>query len=452
MAVTTESREHRLEFFDQTAFELMRATGRGQLMQAVWVYEYPVDYEGLRRFHRNIADSLGGRRIERSPLPFGRPRWVQPAHAPSEIQINEMPRPRDELMAWADELATLPIDPEHGPTWYLVVQPLTDGATAISMVASHVIGDGTGAGLAIFEAVTGNVRDGGYDRPGSRTRRQALASDARQAWRDMPETRRALATGAKLVWSKRRELAQLRKKRTDDPSKDQIVHVPSVAAFVDIAEWDARAESLGGNGYSLLVGVTAKLAERLGRRRKSDGAVTLVIAINLRESLEDDRALAMAFANATVDPDKVTVDLTEARAVVRESRQMAKDQTDPAMELFPLMPWLPKAAVKGVAELLFSYSEDLPVSCSNLGDLPPQIAQVDGTTAEKVVLRALDQNVTWREIERSHGQLVVVSARVNGKVVISVEAYEIGADNTKQRLRDLVDRTLTEFGLNAVIE
>jgi hypothetical protein len=450
--VSTESQEHRLEFFDQTAFELMRATGRGQLMQCVWVYEHAVDFEGLRRFHRNIADSLGGRRIERSPLPFGRPRWVQPVQAPSEIQINETPRPRDELMDWADELATLPIDPEHGPTWYLVVQPLTDGSTAISMVASHVIGDGTAAGLAIFEAVTGNVRDGGYDRPDSRPRRQALAADARQVLRDLPQTRRALATGAKLVWSKRRDFARSRKARLRGESLDEIVHVPSVAAFVDIDEWDARAESLGGNSYSLLVGVTAKLAERLGRRRKSDGAVTLVIAINLRESLEDDRALAMAFANATVDPEKVTVDLTESRAVVRESRQLAKDQTDPAMELFPLMPWLPKAAVKGVAELLFSYSEDLPVSCSNLGDLPPQIAQVDGTTAEEVVLRALDQNVTRREIERSHGQLVVVSARLNGKVVISVEAYEIGAENTKQRLRELAEATLTEFGLTSVIE
>ncbi|QEN14580.1 hypothetical protein ACRDU6_19600 [Mycolicibacterium sp. ELW1] len=450
--MTAEARDHRLEFFDQTAFELMRATGRGQLMQAVWVYEHPVDVEGLRRFHRNIADSLGGRRIERSPLPFGRPRWVQPREAPSEIQFNETPRPRDELMDWADELATLPIDPERGPTWYLVVQPLTDGATAISIVASHVIGDGTAAGLAIFEAVTGNVRDGGYDRPGSRPRRQALAADARQALRDLPETRRALAIGAKLLWSKRRDVIRSRRKRVDQSGLDEIVHVPSVAAFVDLAEWDARAESLGGNGYSLLVGVTAKVAERLGRRRKSDGAVTLVIAINLRESLEDDRALAMAFANATVDPEKVTVDLTESRAVVRESRQMAKEQTDPAMQLFPLMPWLPQVAVKGVAELLFSYSEDLPVSCSNLGDLPPQIAQVDGTTAEKVVLRALDQNVTRREIERSHGQLVVVSARINGKVVISIEAYEIGAENTKQRLRGLVDQTLTEFGLNAVIE
>ena len=450
--MSTESQEHRLEFFDQTAFELMRATGRGQLMQCVWVYEHPVDYEGLRRFHRNIADSLGGRRIERSPLPFGRPRWVQPSHAPSEIQINETPRPRDELMQWADELGTLPIDPEYGPTWYLVVQPLTDGSTAISMVASHVIGDGTAAGLAIFEAVTGNVRDGGYDRPGIRTRRQALAADARQVIRDLPATRKAVVQGAKLVYAKRKELAQSRKARASGTPADEFVTVPSVAVVIDAAEWDARAESLGGNGYSLLVGITAKLAERLGRRRKSDGAVTLVIAINLRESLEDDRALAMAFANATVDPDKVTVDLTESRAVVRESRQTAKDQTDPAMELFPLMPWLPKAAVKGVAELLFSYSEDLPVSCSNLGDLPPQIAQVDGTTAEVVILRALDQNVTLQEMRRSHGQLVVVSARINGKVVISVEAYEIGAENSKERLRGLAEQTLTEFGLNAVIE
>ncbi|MCX2930203.1 hypothetical protein ORI20_07950 [Mycobacterium sp. CVI_P3] len=450
--MTTDAQGHRLEYFDQTAFEMMRATGRGQLMQCVWVYEHPVDFEGLRRFHRNFAESHGGRHIERSPLPFGRPRWVKPGRAPSEIQINETPRPRTELMDWADELAGLPIDPEHGPTWYLVVQPLTDGSTAISMVGSHVIGDGTAAGLAIFEAVTDTVRDAGYDRPGARTRRQALADDARQVLRDLPETRRALVKGAKLLWGKRKELAESRKARAGSQPDEQFVTVPSVAVIIDIPEWDSRAESLGGNSYSLLVGVTAKLAERLGRRRRSDGAVTLVIAINLRESLEDDRALAMAFANATVDPDKVTVDLTESRAVVREARQSAKNQTDPTMELFPLMPWLPKAAVKGVAELLFSYSEDLPVSCSNLGDLPPQIAQVDGTTAEVVILRALDQNVTLREMERSHGQLVVVSARVNGKVVISVEAYEIGAENSKQRLRELAEATLTDFGLTAVIE
>lgn len=89
--------------------------------------------------------------------------------------------------------------------------------------------------------------------------------------------------------------------------------MPSVAVFVDAEQWDARAKALQGNSYSLVAGFAAKLAEKVGRRRASDGAVTLVIAINLRESLDDDRALAMAFANATVDPSQVTTDLTEAR-------------------------------------------------------------------------------------------------------------------------------------------
>lgn len=448
------SAEHRLEFLDQTAFELMDATGRGQLMQIVWVYEHPVDFDAVRRFHRNFAESHGGRHIERSPLPFGRPRWVKPASAPSEIRFNDKPRPRDELIDWADKLANLPIDPEHGPTWYLVVQPLTDGSTAISMVGSHVIGDGIGAGLAIFEAVTGNVRDAGYDRPGTRPRLKALASDFRQVVDDLPETGRALLKGAKLVYAKRRELAQSRKARAAGHGGlgDQIVVIPSIAIFVDVAHWDDRARDLAGNSYSLFVGFTARLAERLGRQRAADGAVTLVIAINLRESLDDDRALAMAFANATIDPSKVTTDLTEARALVRTARETAKNQPDPTLELLPLMPWLPKSAVKGVAELLFAYSEDLPVSCSNLGDLPPQMGQVDGTDAEFVFIRALDQNVTLRELERSHGQLVVVSGRINGKVVISVEAYQIGAENSKQRLRELAAETLAEFGLTGIVD
>ncbi|MEI8082506.1 MAG: hypothetical protein WCI74_11745, partial [Actinomycetes bacterium] len=121
------------------------------------------------------------------------------------------------------------------------------------------------------------------------------------------------------------------------------------------------------------------------------------------------------------------------------------------MELLPLVPWLPLNAVKGVADLMFSYSEDLPVSCSNLGDLPSELACADGTPAEYVLTRALDTSVTEGELQRSHGQLVIVSARINGKISISVEAYRLGAENTAERLRDLVKQTLEEFGLTGLI-
>ena len=448
--MTQTPNDHRLAFLDQAALELMRATGRNQLMQCIWVYEHPLDDVGLKRFHHNLYASLGSRLIERSPLPFGRPRWVRPAGSPSPIHYAERSRSRDELLEWADDLARLPIDPERGPGWHVAVQPFDDGSTAVSIIASHVIGDGTGALMAVFEAITGNIRNPGYDPPGSRTRAAAIRADLRQALRDLPLTARTAVKAVKLAREKRQDFANARAAQAAT-SDGHHVAVPSAAVYVDTAEWDAKAESLGGNSYSLLAGFTAKLGEHLGRRRASDGAVTLVIAINLRDSLEDDRALAMAFANATVDPTDVTKDLTEARDGVRQAREKAKNEPDPTMELMPLIPWLPPQAIKGVADLLFAYSEDLPVSCSNLGDLPPDLAQVDGTAAEYVLIRALDTDVTMGELERSHGQLVVVSGRINGKISISVEAYELGAENSKERLRSVVTQTLGEFGLSGVI-
>ena len=87
-----------------------------------------------------------------------------------------------------------------------------------------------------------------------------------------------------------------------------------------------------------------------------------------------------------------------------------------------------------------------------LGDLPPDLARVDGTPAENMFIRALDTSVTLGDLERSRGQLVVVSGRINGKVSISVEAYQLGAENSKERVRAVVAETLAEFGLNAVVD
>jgi hypothetical protein len=446
-----DSDEHRLAFLDHTALELLRATGRNQLIQIVWVYEHPLDRDGLDQFHHHFYESLASRLIERSPLPFGRPRWVRPSGPLTPIQVSDRVRPRAELLDWADELGTLPIDPERGPACYLAVQPLDDGATAVSIVASHVIGDGVGGLMAVHEGISGNIRDPGYDLPHSRSKSKAIAADLRRAIADLPLTLRTAVKAAKMARAKRADFARARAAQTT-ATDNRHVMVPSVALYIDTADWDARAESLGGNSYSLLAGFSAKLAEHLDRRRATDGAVTLSIAINLRESLDDDRALAMAFANATVDPTKVTADLTEARAAVREARQKAKQEPDPVMEILPLIPWLPQGAVKGVADLLFAYSEDLPVSCSNLGDLPPDLARADGTPAEYVFIRAVDTNVTVGELQRSHGQLVVVSGRINGKISISVEAYQLGAENSKQALRELAARTLKEFDLSGVID
>lgn len=441
--------DNRLNYFDQIALELLRVTARRQLMQAVWVYEHPVDLEGLKAFQRRFGSGLMGRLVERSTLPFARPRWVSVPAPEGEPRIAERARPRDELMDWVEEQSKRPIDPVNGPGWDLGVLPMTDGSTAVSIVFSHCLVDGGGLILTVHNAVSGSPADFGYPRPKSKSRAAALAADLFDTVREIPPGLRALTELAKTMAGRRHDSATgpATPALPDDPALDRVVDIPSAIAIVDTVEWDARAAQLGGNSYALVAGVTAKLAEHLGRRRP-DGLVTLVIAGNGRSSADDDRALAMTFANATLDAGGVTEDLSAARDLIRAAREQVKDQPDPTSKLYPLVAWSPQRTATAVAGLMFSYADSLPSSCSNLGDVPGHLANLDGTPAEHVIARSVDQNVTLRDLRRSHGTLVVVSGRINGRLWIAVEAYELGAENSRERLQGIVKRTLAEFGVD----
>ena len=422
-------------------------------MQAVWVYEHAVDIDGLRRFHRNFGYGLFGRLIERSPLPFGRHRWVSSLGPPSDIDIAECPRPRAELSDWVDERAQLPVDPELGPGWHLGVLPMTDGSSAVSLVLSHCLSDGIGALLAIVDAIKGNRRDLGYPPPRSRTRRSAVVSDLRQTARDAPEVARTIVTAAKLAFRRRHEIARSGASRpTTGVGKagDCNVVAPAIAIYIDLDDWDACADSRGGTSYSLVAGLAAKLGERLGRRRAADGAVTVHIPVSDRMP-DDTRANAASLATVTVDPTRVTTDLTGARAEIKQALKTLREAPDETLQLLPLTPFIPKRAVKRGSDVVFGF-DDLPVSCSNLGEVDSVMARVDGTDAEYVILRGVDRHVTRQYLERRGGLLTVLAGRIGGKISITVVAYQPGGQNTKPRLRELAAQTLAEFDLTGVID
>jgi mycoketide-CoA synthase len=111
--VSDQQVDNRLAHQDQAAFLALRAV-HGALLQVTWIYDRAVNVDGLRRFHRNLGCGLLGRRIERSPLPFARDRWVL-SPASEEIDFAATSRRRADVSAWADERARLPIDPEWGP-------------------------------------------------------------------------------------------------------------------------------------------------------------------------------------------------------------------------------------------------------------------------------------------------------------------------------------------------
>jgi hypothetical protein len=448
----TPQPDNRLSFTDQLLFLGQRATGQELVMQAVWVYEHPVDVDGLRRFHQNFGYGLFGRRIERSPLPFGRHRWVSSFGPPSDVDIAACAHPRAELSDWVDERAQLPIDPEWGPGWHLGVLPMTDGSTAVSLVMSHCLSDGLGALQTIVDAVKGHRRDFGYPPPRSRTRLRAVVADLRETVQGAPEVGRTLVVAAKQAFLRRREIFRSGASRhtTAVEGGDRNVVAPAITIYIDLENWDARANSLGGNSYSMVAGFAAKLGERMGRRRAGDGAVTLHIPISDRIP-DDTRANAASLATVIIDPTQVTTDLSGARAVIKQALRTMREAPDETLQLLPLTPFLPKRAVKRGSDVVFAF-DDRPVSCSNLGDVDPVVARADGTDAEYVMLRGVDRHVPREYLERRGGLLTVLAGRIGREVSITIVAYQPGKENSKPWVRALAAHTMAEFGLTGVIE
>lgn len=444
--------DNRLAFLDQAWFLALRATGQAQLGQCVWVYQRAIDIDALRRFDHNLGHGLLGRRIERSPLPFARHRWVS-WQGPSDIDIAEYARPRAELSAWADERVQLPLDPEWGPSWHLGVLPLTDGSTAISLVVSHNVLDGRGACATIADAVTGHTPDLGHPPPRSRTRLQAAVQDARQTAQGAPEVARALVAAAELAAHRRHDIARSRAPRPvaiGGADRDGGVVVPSVTIHINLDDWDARAKTLGGTSNSLLIGFAAKLAERLGRRRGGDGTVMLHFPVSDRTE-GDTRGNALSSATVSVDPTRVTTDLRDARAAIKAALRTLREVPDESLLLLPLTPLTPKRLVNRLTAAALSYA-DLPVNCSNLGDIDPAVGRPDGTVADYLFMRTAVQRVTRQSLQRIRGRLSLVSGRIGGTIFITIAAYQLGGKNSKPALRELAVHTLAEFDLTGTID
>jgi len=90
--------DNTLDYIDQASFLGLRALGHGPVIQFSWIYGHDVDLDALRRFHHNLGRGLLGRRIQRSPLPFGRHRWIA-WPGPADIAVEAAALPRSEVLA-----------------------------------------------------------------------------------------------------------------------------------------------------------------------------------------------------------------------------------------------------------------------------------------------------------------------------------------------------------------
>ncbi|HEX2286358.1 MAG TPA: hypothetical protein VHI10_16305, partial [Mycobacterium sp.] len=228
------------------------------------------------------------------------------------------------------------------------------------------------------------------------------------------------------------------------------VIVPTATVHIDLVDWDACAERLGGTSNALFAGFAARLAHRVGRIRAGDKMVTLSYPVNDRGD-NDLRANALKGIDFAVDPVTVTTDLREIRVGIKQALGSALGKFKEQERVFPLTPLVPKAIVRKLPLAAVS-GADLPVGCSNLGDIDAAVAHPDGTEADYVSLRLVEQNLTDSSPELARGELYLMSGRIGGKLFITLRAYQPGAANSKDGLRRLISDTLADFELAGSIE
>lgn len=430
-----------LDLFDQTFSSLERATGILGVLQCVWVYDREIDIDGLRRFHRNLLRGRLSRRIERSALPFGRDRWVSTSGR-SRLEIVTTPRPRGEFDAWLREQAATPLDAQRGPEWHLAVLPFTDGGAGVSLVIPHALTDGIGLCDALADAASGRPDPVSWPAAASRRLWRALREDARQTAGDIPGIGRALAGVARQARAGAATPPPVRAAGPDRP-----IALPTETVFVDAAEWDARAEALGGTSNTLLAGLAARLARRAGRVA-ADGRVTLAIPVNERTA-GDTRANAVANADITVDPALVASDLRDIRAATKQALIRLRDLPDKRRELLPLVPLMPRWLIRRIVGV--AAGSPTAVVASNIGAVDPAVCRPDGTGADHFAIKAPHPDATTAIMDRFGGMLSLASGRANGQVFVSVVAYQPGRPNSNEVLRSYLSGALSDFSLDATI-
>ncbi|HWF28473.1 MAG TPA: hypothetical protein VG327_08865 [Mycobacterium sp.] len=436
-----------LDLVDQVHFLGERATGTSNLLQCVWVYNRAIEIDGLREFHQHLGRGRLSRRIERSPLPFGRHRWVSPSDQP-DLEIAATPRPRCELDAWLDEQASKRPDAEHGPGWRLAVLHFTDGGAVVSLVVTHCLTDGVGLCEAVADAASGRADAISWPAAGSRRRWRALREDARQTARDASDIGRAVVAAARLALRGRGSAgsADPQKRPAPPTGPDERIALPTAMIFVNADEWDARAHSLGGTSNTLLAGLTVRLGQRMGRVT-DDGLVNLTVPVNERTA-GDTRANAISNVDITVDPAPATTDLREIRTAIKQALSRDRDVPDERWTLLPLVPLIPKRLFRRMISVATGSAPT--VVSSNLGAVNAAANRPDGTEADYFAMMRLLPGVTSATMHRTNGALALTSGRMHGQVFVSVLAYELGRPNSNDDLRQGISSALSDFSLTSV--
>lgn len=428
-------------YMDQGSFVGLRALGRGPALHLTWLYPHAIDEAAVRQFSERLARGLLGRLLQRSPLPWGRHRWVANP-VPGPVTCFRDPLPNECLPKLRRVLLDLPVDPERGPGWRLAVQALEGGGCALTMLVSHTIADMQATNQAIADAVAGRRLDHGLPAPSWRWSPVMLARDSVESLRALPGVWRALVA---LVRRSRKGRAGLSRSssraRSSHDHFEPAADVPLVQVVMDAGACQQRASDLSVASNTLIMAFVARLAFRMGRVDAS-GRVKLVLPVSDRHS-GDRRGNALRSITVMADPHACH---NYPRALQRDLKAALASlirHGDDLSPLFPLIPYVPLWLARRLERA--ALGADLPVGCSLIGELPLDMNRPCG---EALLLQiSILERYTASELERLGGVLFIPCYRVGERLFFTVSGYVPDRATTRAELAPFVRDALADMGL-----
>lgn len=435
-----------LGYLDQAFFASLRALGRQPIDYYLWLYRHPLDEASVNRFNQRLAQGFLGRLLQRSPLPWGRHRWVaNPVPAPVTWYPDSLPV--ESLPAWRNSLVELPLDPEHGPGWRLAVQPLVDGGAALALLVSHTIADGKATNQAITDAVAGRPFEPGFPPPSKRWSPANVVRDSMESLRALPDVWRALKALVRQPKADPRLAAPAAEPRpwSEGTTGESVEMLPLAQVIMDQQACEARAAKLGVKSNTLVTAVAVQLAFRLGRLGVGR-LVELVLPVSDRQP-GDWRGNALRTVTIPADPDNCRLDPSTLLESIRAALQSQNRRSDDPSLILPLIPYVPHWLIRRFERKILPTR--VPTTCSLIGELHPDMNRPCGEAS--LLHISIMEPHTVSLLERLGGGLFLVGYRLRGRLIITVIGHKPGRVTNCAELRAHVKAALSDLGLDGEV-
>lgn len=414
----------RLTVVDEMFLRGHHGYGTPVVMQGLW-RGADIDPSDLDRVHDSLRRGALSRTVIRPRIPGARPRW-RPGAAVWPIEWSPAPLPRDGIVAWADAVATRPVDPEAGAGWRLAAARVDGGGTVLSLLCSHVLADARGLATVLAGAMSGREPTPPAAGP-SHPLRADVADAARMLTTVGVRTARAVA-GLALHPSRRDELRSAPVREFGDQGNQRRAQVPEALVLdIDAAHWDAAAARAGGTANSLLVAVAARIA--------ATDDTPLCVAVPV-----DRRTSAQSASNA-VDMAEVAVGRDDSPAAVRARLRDAYSRP-PMSSPAGFPPELLQVVPDAVAYRLAPDPGERDVLCSNIGTVPDTLGSLGGARADAIATRAVHPGITAEQLASSRNRLSAFLCRLGDRYTLALVSKDAG-------LRARTDAALTTLGVTA---